>query len=72
MLVGYTADELAGHAGRELSRIRMTFRRPFEPARLLDGEIGSYRLDMRLIGENGSAIWIDGYVATTDQEAAAP
>ena len=40
--------------------------------RLLGGEIGSYRLDVRLIGKDGSAIWIDCYVATTAKEAGAP
>ena len=38
---------------------------------LLDGEISSYRLDVRLISEAGNAIWIDCYVAMAPEEAGA-
>ena len=68
LLVGYTADQLA------LMPVARYTHPDDVPAavscfrRLLEGEISSYRLDIRLIGEGGGAIWIDCYVATNHQE----
>ena len=64
VLVGYTADELAGMPVASFTHPDDVPKTVSSFRRLLDGEINSYRLDMRLIGENGSAI---GSIATSPQ-----
>ena len=72
LLVGYSADELARMPVAAYTHPDHVLESNSSFRRLLGGEIGSYRLDLRLVGQDGSAVWIDCYVATTHQAAGGP
>jgi len=71
-LVGYTDVELTGMPVASYTHPEDVPESVALFRRLADGEVESYRLDMRLIGASGETLWIDCYVATTRDVAAAP
>ena len=70
--MGYTADELARAPVTSYTHPDDVPEAASSFSRLLEGAIESYRLDMRVIAADGGAIWIDCYVAMTNQAAGAP
>ena len=72
LLVGYPADELARMPVEAYTHPDHVLEANSSFRSLLSGEISSYRLDLRLVGQDGSAVWIDCYVATTHQAAGCP